>query len=160
MKEGIPFFGPVPSRNKIPEDGDSRIGQKPDCGTGALKAQLFPGPCVSLFQVSQRTAAQGDSTCEHLLSLPSLSSFPTSSPLVCPAQVSCQNIPITFLPPPITDLSPVLLISQTRLTCVSCFLQKTASLLPAWLEVFWKHFQYNDLGYNILWSRGFQTLEC
>ena len=29
MKEGIPLFGPVPSGNKIPEDGDSRVGQKP-----------------------------------------------------------------------------------------------------------------------------------
>ena len=125
MKEGIPFFGPVPSGNKIPEDGDSRVGQKPDCGTGALKAPLFPSPCVSLFQVSRRTAAQGDSTCERLLSLPSLSSFPTSSPLVCPAQVSCQNTPITLLPPPITDLSPVLLISHL------CLLLSAENCRPA-----------------------------
>lgn len=122
-----------------------------------------PGLRASLFQVPQRIVAQDDSTCERLLSLPSLSSFPTSSPLVCPAQASRQNTPITFLPPPITDLSPVLLTSQMLLTRVSLFLQKTAGLLPAWLEVFWKlcfAFQYNDLGCNILWSRGFQTLEC
>lgn len=48
LKEDVPLFGPVPSGNKIPEDGDSRVAQKPDWNRNS-ESKAFPEPpCVTL----------------------------------------------------------------------------------------------------------------
>lgn len=141
-------------------------------GTGTLKARLFPMPlCVTLsgsqenclHSMSLGSSRSVTPPVKCLLSLSSLNCSPTSSRLLSPPKLLVSTLPSRFFLPTITNLSPVLLISHMLLTCVSCFLQKTAHLLPMWLEMFWKlcfASEYNDLGSDILWSRGFQTLEC
>lgn len=104
---GIPLFVPVPSGNRIPEDGDSRLGQKPGWNRNSESKALshasvchpfrFPRELFTFHVLGLQSLC--DSTCEVLTQPIQPKLFPHFFPPVVPAQASCQYTPITFLPP-------------------------------------------------------------